>query len=85
MEPKVRFRLESGPSGEVRRTASDPEQTFMASPADCLAAWERTFAPTSYTRSGRLKQKPKSEAAGIFRKPTSCQEADAWAPPATTL
>jgi hypothetical protein len=26
MEPKVRFRLETGPSGEARRTASDPKQ-----------------------------------------------------------
>jgi hypothetical protein len=28
MEPKVRFRLESGPSGEVRRTASDPSRSL---------------------------------------------------------
>jgi len=33
MEPKVRFRLEIGPSGEVRGTASDPEETFPATPA----------------------------------------------------
>ena len=27
-EPKVRFRLETGPSGEVRRTGIDPLRTF---------------------------------------------------------
>ena len=50
-EPKVRFRLETGPSGETRRTAHDPLRWLNLSPDHIVQRLEPA-APLGSRRSG---------------------------------